>query len=67
MALLWAVPPVAVAIAMVVLLAQLRHMADATDDLAIQIRRFDDVRVAVEQVRAEAARTRVTARSLRSR
>lgn len=67
MSLLWAVPPVAVALAMVLLLLALRDMAEATDDLAVQIRRLDEVRVAVAEVRAEAAQTRVAMRSLRSR
>lgn len=67
MSLLWAVPPVAVAVAVVILLGQLRSMAEATADLMAQIRRLDEVRVAVAEVRAESARTRVAIRSLRSR
>lgn len=65
--LLWAVPPVAVAVAMVVLLVQLRTMAEATADLAVQLHRLDEVRLAVAEVRSEAARTRDAIRGVGSR
>jgi hypothetical protein len=60
MSLLWAVPPVAVALAAVLVLQQLREITDATADLTAQLRRFDEVRVAVAAVRAESAETRAT-------
>ncbi len=67
MSLLWTVPPVAVAVAMVVLLVQLRTMAEATADLAVQLHRLDEVRLAVAEVRSESARSRDALRHLRSR
>lgn len=67
MSLLWAVPPVAVAAAVVILLVQLRSMTDAAADLTVQLHRLDEVRVAVAEVRAESAATRHALRSLRSR
>jgi len=67
MSLLWAVPPVAVAIAAAVLLTQLRAIQGAADDLAAELRRLDEVRVAVAAVRADGARTREQLRRLRER
>lgn len=67
MSLLWAVPPVAVAVGVVILLLQLRSMAEATADLAVQLHRLDEVRLAVAQVRAESASVRRTLRSVRAR
>lgn len=67
MSLLWAVPPVAVAAAMVIMLVQLRNMADATTDLSLQLRRLAEVRVAVAEVRSEAAAARATLRRMPSR
>lgn len=67
MSLLWAVPPVAVATATVIVLLQLRSMAEATADLGAQLRRLDEVRVAVATVRAESAATRATLQGLRQR
>jgi hypothetical protein len=67
MSLLWAVPPVSVAVAVVLLLVQLRSMAEATADLTVQLHRLDEVRVAVAEVRAESAQTRLAVRALRSR
>ena len=67
MSLLWAVPPVAVATAVVILLMQLRSMADAASALSVQLHRLDEVRVAVAEVRAESAATRQALRQLRSR
>ncbi|HEX4867611.1 MAG TPA: hypothetical protein VFV32_08275 [Acidimicrobiales bacterium] len=67
MELLWAVPPVAVAVATVLLLVQLRAMGDAAAELGLQLRRLDEVRVAVSTVRAEAAAARGTAQGLRHR
>jgi low affinity Fe/Cu permease len=67
MSLLWAVPPVAVAAAVVVVLLQLRDIAEATADIGDQLRRLDEVRVAVATVRAESAQTRASLQALRSR
>jgi hypothetical protein len=67
MSLLWAVPPVAVAIGAVLAVLQLRAMADATADLAAQLHRLQEVRVAVATVRAESAAARSTLHGLRSR
>jgi len=67
MSLLWAVPPVAVALATLLVIVQLRAMADATTELGLQLRRLDEVRVAVSSVRAESAAARETLRSLRQR
>lgn len=67
MSLLWAVPPVAVAAAVVLLLTQLRDIEAATADLATQLRRLDEVRVAVARVRAESAGTRDRVHDLRPR
>lgn len=67
MSLLWAVPPVAVAAGLVLAVLQLRAMADATADLATQLHRLEEVRVAVATVRAESAATRSSRRRLQSR
>jgi hypothetical protein len=67
MSLLWAVPPVAVAAAVVLLITQLRDIEVATADLATQLRRLDEVRVAVARVRTESAATRERVHGLRSR
>jgi uncharacterized membrane protein len=65
MSLLWTVPPIAVAVAAVILLVQLRSMAEAAADLGVQLRRIDEVRVAVAAVRAESAATRAAVDRLR--
>ena len=65
MTLLWAVPHVALSIAAVIVLVQLRAMADAAADLSAQLNRLDEVRVAVATVRSEAAAARATVRGLR--
>jgi hypothetical protein len=62
MSLLWTIAPVATAVAAVLVLLQLRAMADAADDLTGQLRRLDEVRVAVAAVRAESAAARSTQR-----
>lgn len=62
MSLIWTVPPIVTAIAGVLVLLQLRDMADAADDLTGQLRRIDEVRVAVAAVRAESAAARATIR-----
>ena len=67
MSLLWAVPPMAVIAAVVIVMLQLRDIADASADLNLQLRRLDEVRVAVATVRAESAATRASMQALRSR
>lgn len=67
MSLLWALPPVAVALATLLLLVQLRAMVEATDDVVLQLRRLEEVRVAVADVRAQQAATRAHLRRLRQR
>lgn len=65
MSLLWAVPPVAVAVATMLLILQMRAIQGAAEDLSGQLRRLDDVRVAVAAVRAESAATRAQLQRLR--
>lgn len=67
MSLLWAIPPGAVAAAVLLLLIQLRDITDATADVAAQLRRLDEVRVAVAHVRAESAQARASLQGLRAR
>jgi hypothetical protein len=67
MSLLWAIPPVAVAAAVLLCIVHLREIEGATADLAAQLRRLDEVRVAVATVRAESAAARAHVRDLRSR
>ena len=67
MSLLWAVPPVAVLIATLVVMWQLHAISEATGDLASQLRRLEEVRVAVADVRAASAEARATAKTLRAR
>jgi hypothetical protein len=62
MSLLWAVPPVAVAVAVVVALAQLRRIAISAIDLQGELQRFTEVRLAVADVRSASAEARATAR-----
>jgi len=63
MSLLWALPPVAVTIAAVIALVQLRGIAEAAADLQVELRRFSEVQLAVADVRSASADTR--ARGLR--
>lgn len=67
MSLLWAVPPIAVAVAAVIAMMQLSTMAQTAADLGTQLRRLDEVRMAVATVRAESESVRATARNLRPR
>lgn len=62
MSLIWTIPPIATTIAGVLVLIQLRDMADAADDLTRQLRRLDEVRVVVDAVRAESAAARASIR-----
>lgn len=67
MSLLWAVPPIAVAVAVLILMAQLRTMTGTAADLGLQLRRLEEVRLAVAEVRSEAAQLRAISRSIRPR
>ena len=67
MSLLWAVPPVAVVVAMVVLLWQLRHLTDAAGELRGELQRLGEVQLAVVDVRAAATEARASMRHLRYR
>lgn len=67
MSLLWAVPPIAVTVAMAIALLQLRELATTTDSVGDQLRRLDEVRMAVAAVRAESAETRASLHRLRAR
>lgn len=65
MSLLWAVPPVVIAAATLLLIVQLRAIQGVTEDLSGQLRRLDEVRGAVAAVRAESAATRARVQRLR--
>ena len=65
MSLLWAVPPVAVAIGAAMALVLLRGMADAVADLQVELQRFSEVRVAVTEVRTASAEARTSLQGLR--
>lgn len=65
MVLLWTIPPVAMVVAAVVALVQLRGIAEAAADLQVELHRFSEVRVAVAEVRSASAEARATARGLR--
>ncbi|MEX2292486.1 MAG: hypothetical protein WD691_01760 [Acidimicrobiales bacterium] len=67
MSLLWAVPPVAMAVAVAITIALLRDITNETGAIADQLRRLEDVRVAVAGVRADAAQTRASLHALRAR
>ena len=64
MTLLWAVPPVAVTVGMLMALAQLRQAASAAAALQAEIHRFHDVQVALEDVRSAAFAAGAAARTL---
>jgi hypothetical protein len=66
MSLLWTVPPIALSLGAIAVLLHLRDMADAAADLTGQLRRLDEVRVAVAEVRAESAAARSSVRAWRS-
>ena len=65
MSLLWAIPPVAVAIGAVMALVALRGIAEATADLRVELHRFSEVRVAVTEVRAASVEARTSLQRLR--
>lgn len=65
MSLLWAIPPVSVALAAVLALVQLRGIAEAAQDLQGELARFSEVRVAVHDVRVASAEARSSLHGLR--
>jgi hypothetical protein len=65
MSLLWAVPPVAVAVGAMLALVQLRGIAEAAADLQVELQRFSEVRVAVAEVRSASAEARSSLQGLR--
>ncbi|MGK2948166.1 MAG: hypothetical protein ACSLFP_06305 [Acidimicrobiales bacterium] len=65
MSLLWAVPPVAVAAAVVIVLVQLRHIGAATSDLRLELQRVGEVRAAVLELRTSTAEARTSIHGLR--
>lgn len=65
--MLWAIPPVAATIGVMVGLVQLRRIDDATQALAAQLRQLGEVRVAVTEVRAATSEARAAASGLRMR
>lgn len=67
MSLLWAVPPVVVAVGVAIVIVLLRDIGNETGALADQLRRLDEVRVAVAGVRADAAQARASVHTLQAR
>lgn len=67
MSLLWAIPPVAVTVAVLVVLTQLRAMEAASSGLSQELRRLGEVTAAVAAVRSESADARARLRSVRLR
>ena len=65
MSLLWAVPPVAIVTAMVVLLWQLRHLTDAAGELNSELRRLGEVHEAVADLRTAATEAHASIGALR--
>jgi hypothetical protein len=65
MSLFWAVPPVAVVMATLVALVQLRGIAEAAADLRLELARLGEVQGAVAEVRAASSGIRATAHGLR--
>lgn len=65
MSLLWAVPPVAVATAVVIVLVQLRHLGAAAGDLRLELQRMGEVRAAVLELRAATTDARRSVQGLR--
>lgn len=65
--MLWAIPPVAATIGVMVGLVQLRRIDDATRALAAQLRQLGELRVAVTEVRAATSEARAAASGLRMR
>ena len=65
MSLLWAVTPVVAAGGALMVLVQLRVMADAAESLQLELRRCAEVRAAVAELRSASADARATTRGLR--
>jgi hypothetical protein len=63
MDLLWAVPPVALAVGTAVAFVQMHGIADAAADLELELQRFGEVQGAVAEVRSASAAARASARS----
>ncbi len=64
MSLLWTIPPLAVATGALLVIVQLGGMAEAAEQLQVELRRFSEVDRAVAQVRAASADAGATARGL---
>lgn len=62
---LWIVPTAVIGLGAVALAALLRAAGDEARALTQEVARFGELHVALSQVRAEAARTRTAARTLR--
>jgi uncharacterized membrane-anchored protein YhcB (DUF1043 family) len=67
MSLLWTVPVLAVLVGAVLVIVQLRLTADAATQLGETLRRVDEVRAAVAEVRREGAACGETGTRLRTR
>lgn len=65
MTLLWAVPPVAMALAAVLVLLHLRRITRSAAALRAELRRLAEVHEAVDEVRASIVDAQRRARSLR--
>ena len=65
MSILWAIPPVAVALGAALALVQLRGIAEAAVDLRLELQRFSEVRLAVIELRTASAEVHSSLRGLR--
>jgi hypothetical protein len=65
MSLLWAVPPVAVAVAAAIVLVQVRNLGEVAADLRMELQRVGEVRAAVLELRSAAAEVGTSYRGLR--
>ncbi len=65
MPLLWTLPPVAVALAMLIMLTQMRHISRATVALREEFQRVDEVRTAAAELRVATAEMLQTMRTRR--
>lgn len=63
--LLWAMPPMALALGAALALVQLRGIAEAAADLQVELHRLSEVQLAVAEVRSASAEARAAARGLR--
>ncbi len=64
MSVIWTIPPMALALGAILAIVQLRGIAEAAVDLQLELHRFTEVRLAVAEVRSEAAHARATARGI---